>query len=359
LWEAASIAHMAGHWQTLLEGIVSNPEQRLGHLPLLTMEEQHQLLVEWNATAADYPTDLCLHHLFETQVERTPDAVVVVFQEQELTYRELNRCANQLAHHLQQMGVGPEVLVGLCVEHSLDMMVGLLGILKAGGAYVPLDPTYPPERTAFMLEDAQVPVLVAQQHLLTQLPAHDSKAVCLDADAAVLAQQSEANSISAATSDNLAYVIYTSGSTGRPKGVQILHRAVVNFLLSMRQQPGLTAQDTLLAVTTLSFDSAALELFLPLTVGAHLIVASREAAANGAALAQTLTRAHITAMQATPITWRLLLAAGWQGNPELKILCGGGSPPAGLGPAVTAQGGLAVESIHSTVATCGFERLKL
>ena len=220
--------------------------------------------------------------------------------------------------------------MGLCVERSLDMVVGLLGILKAGGAYVPLDPTYPAERLAFMLEDAQVPLLVTQQHLLTQLPAHATKVVCLDADAAVLAQQSKANSLSAATSDHLAYVIYTSGSTGRPKGVQILHRAVVNFLLSMRQQPGLTAQDTLLAVTTLSFDIAALELFLPLLVGARLIVASRDTAADGVALAETLTRARVTAMQATPITWRLLLAAGWQGNPDLKILCGGEALPLDL-----------------------------
>ncbi len=325
-----SVVKMQQGFTTFLQGIVSDPERRLSDLPLLTKAEQYCLLVEWNATQTVYPKQRCIHQLFEAQVERTPDAVAVIFEDEQLTYRELNGKANQLAHHLQQHGVGPGVLVGLCVERSLEMVVGLLGILKAGGAYVPLDPTYPPERIAFMLEDAQVPVLVTQQHLLTQLPAHGTKVVCPDTDAALLAQQNEANPVSEVTSDDLAYVIYTSGSTGRPKGVQILHRAVVNFLLSMRQQPGLTLQDTFLAITTLSFDIAGLELFLPLLVGARLIVASRETAADGAALAETLTRARVTVMQATPITWRLLLAAGWQGNPDLKILCGGEALPLDL-----------------------------
>jgi amino acid adenylation domain-containing protein len=325
-----SVVEMQHGFTTFLQGIVSDPERRLSDLPLLTKAEQSRLLVEWNATQAAYPKDKCLHQLFEAQVVRTPDAVAVIFEDEQLTYRELNGKANQLAHHLQQHGVGPEVLVGLCVERSLDMLVGLLGILKAGGAYVPLDPTFPPERLAFMLQDAQMAVLLTQQHLLAQLPAHDTKVICLDADAAALTQQSEANSLSATTSSNLAYVIYTSGSTGRPKGVQVLHRAVVNFMLSMRQQPGLTRQDTLLAITTLSFDIAALELFLPLLVGARVIVASQDSAADGAALAEALTRARVTVMQATPITWRLLLAAGWQGKPDLKILCGGEALPLDL-----------------------------
>ena len=330
LFDRTTIARMVGHWQTLLEGVVVDPTRHLSELPLLTEKERHQFLVEWNATQGAYPQDQCIHQLFEAQVERTPDTVAVVFEGEQLTYRELNDKANQLAHHLQKLGVGPEVLVGICMERSLDMVIGLLGILKAGGAYVPLDPAFPFERLAFMLEDAQVQVLVTQQHLLTQLPAHSTKVVCLDADAAVLAQQSDANLLSVATSDHLAYVIYTSGSTGRPKGVQILHRAVVNFLLSMQEQPGLTAQDTLLAITTLSFDIAALELFLPLIVGARVIVASRETAADGTALAKILTRADVTVMQATPITWRVLLAAGWQGNPDLKILCGGEALPLDL-----------------------------
>ena len=327
LFNAATIDRIAGHWQTLLEGIVADPERHLSELPLLTEAERHQLLVEWNATQADYPMDRSIHQLFEAQVERTPEAEAVVFEEEQLTYRELNRRANQLAHHLQKLGVGPDVLVGICVDRSLDMVVGLLGILKAGGAYVPLDPGFPAERLAFMLEDAQAPVLLTQRHLTTQLPKHGAKVVCLDSDQTVLAQQSGTNLLPAATSTNLAYVIYTSGSTGRPKGVQIIHRAVVNFLLSMREQPGLREEDTLLAITTLSFDIAALELFLPLVVGARVIVASRDVVADGAALMETLARTRTTVMQATPVTWHILLAAGWLGNRHLKILCGGEALP--------------------------------
>jgi len=168
---------MVGHWQSLLESIAENPEQYLAELPLLIVSELQQLLVEWNTTQTVYPRDLCIHQLFEAQVERTPDDVAVIYEDTQLTYRELNSKANQLAHYLRQLGVGSEVLVGLCMERSLEMIVGLLGILKAGGSYVPLDPTFPAERIAFMLEDAQVPVLVTQQHLITQLPNHGAKVV--------------------------------------------------------------------------------------------------------------------------------------------------------------------------------------
>ena len=327
LFDKSTIVRMVGHWQSLLESIAENPEQYLAELPLLIVSELQQLLVEWNTTQTVYPRDLCIHQLFEAQVERTPDDVAVIYEDTQLTYRELNSKANQLAHYLRQLGVGSEVLVGLCMERSLEMIVGLLGILKAGGSYVPLDPTFPAERIAFMLEDAQVPVLVTQQHLITQLPNHGAKVVCLATPETLLAQQSETNLLPVSTSANLAYVIYTSGSTGRPKGVQILHRAVVNFLMSMRKQPGLTADDTLLAITTLSFDIAGLELFLPLIVGARLIIASRDVVTSGRALAETLSRSRTTVMQATPATWRMLLAAGWQGDQRLKILCGGEALP--------------------------------
>lgn len=339
LFDEATIARMSGHLQTLLKGIVDNPSQRISDLPLLTEAERYQLLVERNATQVAYPRETCLPQLIEEQVARTPYAVAVVYKDTQLTYRELNARANQLAHYLRQLGVGPDVLVGLCVERSLDMVVGLLGIHKAGGAYVPLDPTYPTDRIAFMLTDAQAPVLVTQQHLTEHLPAHSARIICLDADAPMLAQQSEANPVPVATSDNLAYVIYTSGSTGRPKGVQILHRALVNFLLSMRQQPGLSEEDILLAVTTLSFDIAALELFLPLIVGARIIMAGRDVVANGAALVELLESSRATVMQATPVTWRILLATGWQGNPRLKILCGGEALPRELARQLLAKVG--------------------
>lgn len=218
LFEAATIARMVGHLQQLLSGIVANPEQRLDALPLLTEAERYQLLMEWNNTQAEYPQHMCIHQLFEAQVEHTPDAIAVVFEEQQLTYRELNARANQLAHYLQKLGVKPEVLVGICVERSLEMVVGFLGIFKAGGAYVPLDPTYPLERLAFMLEDTQVPILLTQAPLLETLPAHQAKVFCLDTNGEMLVDQSQENPDSGVTIDNLAYVIYTSGSTGTPKG---------------------------------------------------------------------------------------------------------------------------------------------
>jgi amino acid adenylation domain-containing protein len=343
LFDAATITRMLGHFQTLLEGIAANPALPLSQLPLLTADEQQQIQL-WNDTAADYPLNACIHHLFESQVEKTPDAIAVVFENQQLTYRELNTRANQLAHHLMDLGVGPEDLVGLCVERSLEMLIGLLGILKVGGAYVPLDPAYPSERLAFMLEDARVPVLLTQSHLAQSLPKHQAGGagilpitVCLDSPWQTNNLASNENPISGIAANNRAYVIYTSGSTGKPKGVQICHQAVVNFLSSMRETPGLTAEDTLLSVTTLSFDIAALELFLPLSVGARVVLASRQVASDGRQLLDTLDQSGATVMQATPATWRLLLEAGWSGSGQLKILCGGEALPRELANQLTAR----------------------
>lgn len=322
LFDAGTIARMLGHFQTLVASILANPDQRLENLQLLTDAEKQQLLVEWNDTGADYPQNQCIHQLFEAQVEQTPDAVAVVFEDQQLTYRELNAKANQLAHHLQKLGVKPEVLVGLCVERSLEMVVGVLGILKAGGAYVPLDPGYPQERLVFMLENANVPVLLTTETLVSRLPDYQAQVVYLDDDWQEISQESDRNPISKVTTQDLAYLIYTSGSTGKPKGVQILHSALVNFLSAMRLSPGLTQADTFLSVTPLSFDIAALELYLPLIVGARVVVVSREVAADGTRLLERLASSGATIMQATPATWRMLLAAGWQGSESLKILCG-------------------------------------
>ena len=243
LFDATTIARMLEHFQILLEGIVANPEQCLSDLPLLTDTERHRVLVEWNDTRRDYPKEQCIHQLFEVQVERGPDTIAVEFAADQLTYRELNVRANQLAHYLRKRGVRPEVLVGICMERSLEMVVGLLGILKAGGAYVPLDPAYPQERLAFMVEDAQVAVLLTQERFSGELHEHRAHTICLDTDWKTIGLESEANPVSGVTADNLAYVIYTSGSTGKPKGVQISHRAVVNLLNSMSHQPGLTTQD--------------------------------------------------------------------------------------------------------------------
>ncbi|MCC5632732.1 amino acid adenylation domain-containing protein [Nostoc sphaeroides CHAB 2801] len=323
LFNTDTIHRMLGHFQTLLESVVSQLDTKIAELPLLTEVERHQLLIEWNDTKRDYPQNQCIHQLFEQQVEQTPDAIALIFGNQKLTYRELNERANKVAHYLKTLGVKPDVLVGICMERSLEMVIGILAIIKAGGAYVPLDPTYPKERLAFMLADAQVSVLLVQPHLVSELPPHQAQVVCIDSDAQEFAAYSLENPISKVTTENLAYVIYTSGSTGKPKGVQISHGAVVNFLMAMRQKPGLTQQDILLSVTTLSFDIAALEIYLPLTVGAQVVIVSRQEASDGIQLSKQLNSCGATVMQATPATWRMVLAAGWNGNQQLKILCGG------------------------------------
>lgn len=328
LFDADTIRRRMAEFETLLLGIVANPNQSIAKLPILPAIEQ-QLLAKWNNTQTAYPQDICIHQLFETQVEKTPDAIAVVFEDEQISYRELNLRANQLAHYLQSLGVGSEVLVGLCVERSLEMVVGVLGILKAGGAYVPLDYAYPQERLAFMLQDAQVSVLLTQEKLKSGLPNHQAEIICLDTN-----WQSKDygldNPTHNITSNNLAYVIYTSGSTGQPKGVQIQHRSAVNLLNAVAQEPGLTAEDTLLSVTSLSFDIAVSEIFLPLSVGAKLVLVSREVAADGTQLLKALTTSRATFMQPTPVTWRLLLAAGWQGSPQLKMISTGEALPKDL-----------------------------
>ena len=323
LFNVDTIQRMLGHYCTLLKAIIADPNQPVRQLPLLTEQERHQLLVEWNGIQKDYPREQCIHELFATQVKKTPDAVAVVYEDQQLTYRELNARANQLAHYLRKLGVGPDVLVAVCVERSVDLLVGLLGILKAGGAYLPLDPTYPQERLAFLLHDAQVPVLVTQEPLSPALPPHAARLVCLDSDWREISTHDSENLVGSASASDLAYVIYTSGSTGKPKGVPIPHRALVNFVVRMGERPGMTADDALLAVTMLPFDIAALEMFLPLTTGARVIVASHSIATDGALLTRLLTESRATMMQATPATWRMLLDAGWLGNRRLKALCGG------------------------------------
>ncbi|WP_299409950.1 non-ribosomal peptide synthetase [Acaryochloris sp. IP29b_bin.148] len=318
-----TVQRMLGHLEVLLHGFVSQPNQLIATLPLLTKSEQQQLLVQWNETNCEYPQNKCIHQLFEEQVERTPNQVAVVFEQQQLTYQELNRRANQLAHHLRNLGVTTDVLTGICVERSLDMIVGLLGVLKAGGAYVPLDPAFPQERLAYMLSDSQMPVLVTQQDLVSLLPDHQAKVVCLDSDWEAIAQENTDNPSYEMTVQQLAYVIYTSGSTGKPKGVQLSHGSVTNFLTTMAIKPGLTDRDILLAITTISFDIAVLELYLPLILGAKVILASHEVAVDGIQLLKLLKDSQATVMQATPATWQLLLAAGWQDQVQLKVLCGG------------------------------------
>ena len=332
LFAETTMQRMADHYSAMLEAICTAPEQAIQQVRLLSEVERQQLLVEWNATVVDYPRQLGVHQLFEAQVERTPAAIAVMDEQVTLTYRELNEEANRLAFYLRKLGVGQEVLVGISLERSVWMLVGLLAILKAGGAYVPLDPNFPAERLAYMAENAQIPVLLTQEHVRTQIPVPEQvQVVCIDSDRQRFAQQNSMNPDASVALEQLAYVLYTSGSTGKPKGVQISQQALVNFLCSMQQEPGLHAWDTLLAVTTLSFDIAGLELFLPILVGARVYIASREIATSGVALSRTMEQVGATMLQATPVSWRLLLNSGWQGKADLVALCGGEALPRDLG----------------------------
>ena len=320
LFSAETAERLLAHFECLLESLVADPNLSVSRLNLLAPAEKHQLLVDWNQTAAEYPREKTIQALFEDQAARTPEAPAIEFDRHRLTYGELNQRAEALAEELRRLGVKLETRVGLYVERSMDMVVAVLGVLKAGGAYVPLDPAFPKDRLAFMVADAQIPVLVTQKPLLNELPEHSGQVVCVDS---LHPAPSAAPNHSSSSAGNLAYVLYTSGSTGRPKGVQIPHRAVVNFLDSMRQTPGLRASDSWLAITTLSFDIAGLELFLPLTTGAKVVIAPRDVIVDGPRLASLIEDSGVTVMQATPATWRMLLESGWRGNPRLKILCGG------------------------------------
>jgi len=327
LFDRTTMKRMCRHLEMLLESIVANPNRRIADLPILTNEEKHQVVVEWNTTTLEYPKEKCFQKLFEAQVEKTPEAIALVFENQKLTYQQVNARANQLAHHLKKMGVGPDVLVGICAERSVEMLTGLLGILKAGGAYVPIDPAYPRERIAYMLQDSGASVLLTQEKLVNHLPKHEAQVFCLDIDWEKISQEANNNPGGALMPQNVAYVIYTSGSTGKPKGVAIEHCTLVNFLNSMASEPGLNSKDVLFAVTTLSFDIAGLELYLPLMIGAQVNLVSREVAADGRMLSKALADSGATVMQATPATWHLLLESGWHGSPQLKILCGGEALP--------------------------------
>jgi iturin family lipopeptide synthetase A len=271
LFDAATISRWLGHFQTLLAAIVDNPEQRLIELPLLTDAQKHQLLVEWNQTATNYPATKCIHQLFEEQVEETPDAVAVVFGNEQLTYSELNSRANQLAHYLQTLGVKPDVLVGICLERSLDMIVGLLGILKAGGAYVPIDPDYPTERLSYMLKDCQVSILLTQEDFREILPSITAKVVCLDLENEILTKYSQENLTTQVTAENLAYVMYTSGSTGLPKGVSVIHRNVLR-LVKETNYVSLSQKEVFLQLAPISFDASTFEIWASLLNGAKMIV---------------------------------------------------------------------------------------
>jgi amino acid adenylation domain-containing protein len=304
-------------------------------LDVLSKVERHRLVVDWNSTEAAYPATLCIQELFEAQVARTPDAVALADDRAEVTYAELNAQANQLAHYLRGIGVRPDTRVALCVERSLEMVVGMLAVLKAGGAYVPLDPNYPTDRLTFMLSDSAPVVLLTHGLTSTELQAtlaeQAGQVLDLQTDAYRWADGPTDNPAELGlTPEHLAYVIYTSGSTGQPKGVMVGHRGVINLLWSMRTMVQVEPTDRLLALTTFGFDIAALELFLPLVCGACVVLASRTMSSDAGLLREALVRQAATIMQATPVTWRMLLESGWTGARDLKALCGGEALPVDL-----------------------------
>ena len=302
LFEAATISRMLKHFETLLEGIVANPDRCLSDLPILTASERQQLLIDWNNTFADYPQDCCIHQLFEAQVEQTPNAVAAIFDAQILTYCQLNAKANQLAQYLRSLGLKPEQLVGICVERSLEMMVGILGILKAGGAYLPLDSSYPSERLAFILEDARIGILLTQQHLIEKLPQSRVTIACLDTDWSEISQHSQENPNINVTAENLAYVIYTSGSTGTPKGVEITHQALINHSIAVAKAYQIQSSDRILQFGSISFDVSAEEIFPSWLSGATVVIRP-EAILDFANLGQFLNQEKVTVVNLPTTYW--------------------------------------------------------
>lgn len=322
LFNSGTIVRMASHLEKLLEQFTVNPDVRVLNATMLTEDEKNELM---RSNITDLPAK-CVHQLFEEQAQKSEEKIALLLEGKSLTYRELNERANCVAHYLQKLGISRESVVGLCMDRSVDMVIGLFAILKAGGCYLPLDPTYPLERLKWMIKDSGMRILLTQEKFQGNL-SFSGNILCIDKDWETVSKESKDNTSIKLDPASIAYVIYTSGSTGKPKGVQVEHRSVVNFLESMKKEPGMTDADRLLAVTTLSFDIAALELYLPLTVGASIELASNSDYGDSTWLATKLSDPGITIMQATPVTWRMLLESGWQGSMRLTILCGGEALP--------------------------------
>ena len=325
LFAPTDVQRLAGELAELIASATSQPEAAIGALNFVTPAERRQLLVDFNQTEADFPVDRCIHHLFEFQVGRVPDRPAVMFEGQGLTYAELNRRANQLAHYLQSLGVGPETLVAVFVERSLDMIVGMLGVLKAGGAYVPFDPTLPQERLAFLLDDTQVPVLLTQQHLTERLaPRVNLNIIRLDADGALIDRQPDHNPASPVQSSNLAYVLFTSGSTGQPKGVMVEHRQLLNYLHSITTKLKLPAEANYATVSTFAADLGNTVIFPALCGGGCLHIITHERATDPDALAAYFNKYEIDCLKLVPSHLGALFASA---RPEQNHA----SPPAGAG----------------------------
>ena len=325
LFDYDHMALLLKHYHELLKSVFAAPDTPISSLHMLTSAEKQQILHEWNATDTPLPRDVSTVSLFELQARNNPESLAVISEESTLTYNELNNKANQLAFSLRHLGVVPDSLVGVALDRTADLLIVFLGIMKAGGSYLPLDPQGPPERFAYMLLNSNAPILATQRHLSREIPDYQGTIFYIDDDISenILAIDQAELPHPNFSQSNLAYVIFTSGSTGQPKGVEIEQRSLMNFLHSMSRKLAVSNTDIFLAVTPVTFDIAALELFLPLTIGAQVILVSGEEARDGQRLRKRLETSGATVMQATPATWRMLLQAGWQGNKNLKILCGG------------------------------------
>ncbi|NCQ67933.1 MAG: amino acid adenylation domain-containing protein [Microcystis aeruginosa W13-15] len=308
LFNQSTIEQLSGHFVNLLTGIIANPEQVISQLPLLTESESNQLLFTWNQTEIDYKNDLCLHKLFEQQVKQNPQAIAVKLENEFFTYQELNNRANQLAHYLQSLGVKADSLVGIFVERSLDMIIGILGILKAGGAYIPLDIDYPPERIAYLLEDTQLSILLTQSKFVEQLPQFPPNTICLDQDWSIIAKQSTVKPLVAVEQHNLAYIIYTSGSTGQPKGVMIEHRSVVNYILTTIREYGITSEDQILQFSSVCFDPSVEEIFVSLLSGATLVLRTEEMLRSSEDFWQCCQKWQLTVLGIPTAYWHQLVS---------------------------------------------------
>jgi amino acid adenylation domain-containing protein len=331
LFNPDTVIRMVEHFQTLLQAIVLHPNECISRLPLLTPAQRQTLFVEWNDTQVDYP-QVCVHNLFEQQVEKTPDNIALVFENQQLTYRELNQGANKLARYLQQLGVKADVMVGICMERSVEMVVGILAIMKAGGAYVPLDSNYPKERLAFMLADSQVSVLLTQRDLVNQLPPHQAQVVFTDGKGKDLSYFCQENLVTDVKLQNLAYVIYTSGSTGLPKGAMNTHQGLCNRLLWMQDTYKLTSSDRVLQKTPFSFDVSVWEFFLPLLTGASLVVAKPGGHQDANYLVELIAASKITTLHFVPSMLQVFLEEpGLERCESLKrVICSGEALPLDL-----------------------------
>jgi len=330
------ISRLLEHFKVILQNIAEFNDKPVNYAAIISNEEL-LTLDQWNETSAEYPESLCLHQLISEQVKHKPDREAVSCNAESLSYNELEISSNKLSHYLIEQGVKSNDLIGLCVERSVDMLVAMLAIHKTGAAYLPLDPEYPKERIEYILQDANVKLLITEEEFEDDLASSNYALLLLDKSKDFINACEEAPVDVIISSENIAYVIYTSGSTGKPKGVQVAHKSVVNFLSSMKIKPGLSSNDVLLAVTTLSFDIAVLELFLPLICGAKVEIADRKTTLDGNALLTKIKQSGVTVMQATPATWRLMLSVGWQQTESLKVLCGGEAMPADLVAELTSR----------------------